>query len=141
MHVLENGVTVDIFINLRKYGPFKEYNEEDVRIALQHTLYSLVVFDETKPVGMVRIVGDGRICFFIKDLVVLPEYQDKGIGTLIMKNLFSYFKANACLNAYIGLMSTPNVESFYEKFGFIRRPNKDYGAGMILYYQGEDKYD
>ena len=141
MHVLENGVTVDIFIKLRKLGPFKEYNEEDVRLALQHTLYSVVVYDDEKAVGMARVVGDGRICFFIKDVVVVPEYHKQGIGTLIMKNLFSYFKANACLNAYIGLMSTPNVESFYEKFGFIRRPNKEQGAGMILYYNGEDKYD
>lgn len=26
-----------------------------------------------------------------------------------------------------------NKEPFYEKFGFISRPNEDLGAGMILY--------
>ena len=35
----------------------------------------VVVFDDKRPIGIARIVGDGRIAFFIKDVVVDPAYQ------------------------------------------------------------------
>lgn len=136
MKIEENGVTATIFTELRKTGPFVQYEEEDINVALKNTLYSVVVYDTfNQPVGMGRIIGDNRIAFFIKDVVVVPEMQGKGIGTLIMRSLFDYISKHACKNAYIGLMSTPGKEGFYEKFGFIRRPNDQYGAGMVLYWK------
>ncbi|HHW58467.1 MAG TPA: GNAT family N-acetyltransferase [Clostridia bacterium] len=135
MKIEENGVTATIFTELRKNGPFVYYKENDINIALTNTLYNVVIYDDfSQPIGMARIVGDNRIAFFIKDFVVIPEKQRQGIGTLIMHYLFNYISKHACENAYIGLMSTPGKEGFYEKFGFIRRPNEQYGAGMVLYW-------
>lgn len=136
LEIIENNLNVDDFINLRKTGPFIEYEKEDVEIALKNNLYSVSVYKDNQVIGIVRIVGDGRICFFIKDLVVHPDYKGKKIGTLLMKYIFKYIEENACYNAYIGLMATVNTEGFYEKFGFIRRPNENHGAGMIMYYKG-----
>ena len=31
----------------------------------------------------------------------------------------------------VNLMATPGNESFYEKFGFVARPNDHMGAGMV----------
>jgi ribosomal protein S18 acetylase RimI-like enzyme len=137
MQVIENGVTEDIFYELRQTGPFVDYGYEDTVYALKHSLYTVAIFDNHKPIGMARLVGDGRISFFIKDVVVLPKYRGQGIGKMLINNLFKYIKCNACYNAYIGLMSSPNMEGFYKKFGFITRPNEIYGAGMILYYKGD----
>lgn len=136
LEIIENSLNVDDFINLRKTGPFIEYEKEDVEIALKNNLYSVSVYKDNQVIGIVRIVGDGRICFFIKDLVVHPDYKGKKIGALLMKYIFKYIEENACYNAYIGLMATVNTEGFYEKFGFIRRPNENHGAGMIMYYKG-----
>lgn len=138
--IKENSLTSSDFINLRRTGPFIEYKKDDVELALKNTLYSITVLIKAKTIGIARIVGDGRITFFIKDFVVIPDYKGKHIGTIIIKYLFKYIEKHACPNAYIGLMATPNTEGFYEKFGFIRRPNENHGAGMIMFYKGGKIY-
>jgi len=139
MQIVKNGLTENIFIDLRKEGPFVEYSYQDVKKALQHTLFSIVIFEKNIPIAMGRIVGDGRISFFIKDVVVKKEYRSLGIGKIVMKELIGYIKTVGCYKAYVGLMSSLGHESFYEQFGFIRRPNKDFGAGMILFLEDKDE--
>ena len=103
--------------------------------ALRNTLYSLCVYDDDKLIGYGRIIGDKTIFLYIQDLMVIPEYQNKHIGTGIVKNLLeqinTYKKINPDIRTYLG--ASKGKESFYEKFGFISRPNEDLGAGMILY--------
>ena len=103
--------------------------------ALKNTLYSLCVYDDDKLIGYGRIIGDKTIFLYIQDVMVIPEYQNKHIGTGIMKNLLKkineYKKINPNIRTYLG--ASKGKESFYEKFGFISRPNEELGAGMILY--------
>lgn len=141
LRIEENKLSAEDFINLRKYGPFVEYKKEDVELALKNSIYSIAIFDRNMLIGIARIVGDGRIVFFIKDVVVHPDYKEKKIGKELMKYMFKFIENHACINAYIALMATPNTEGFYEKFGFIRRPNELNGAGMIMYYKGGKIYE
>ena len=141
LRVEENKLSVDEFINLRKNGPFVSYTKEDVDLALKNTLYRVSIYNENEIVGMARVVGDGRIAFFIKDVVVNEKYKGMKIGKELMKNVFNYIERNASMNAYIGLMAVKGTEGFYEKLGFIQRPNEDYGAGMIMYYKGGKIYE
>lgn len=141
INVVENKIAVNDFINLRKLVNFIEYKEKDIEVALKNTLYSITIYYENNPIGIARIVGDDRIVFFIKDVVVHPLYKGKHIGKILMLYLFKYIEKKACINAYIGLMATPNTEGFYEQFGFIKRPNEHHGAGMIMYYHGGKIYE
>ena len=101
----------------------------------KNTLYSLCVYDDDKLIGYGRIIGDKTIFLYIQDIMVVPEYQSKHIGTGIMKNLLKkingYKKINPNIRTYLG--ASKGKESFYEKFGFISRPNENLGSGMILY--------
>ena len=103
--------------------------------ALKNTLYSLCVYDDDKLIGYGRIIGDKTIFLYIQDIMVVPEYQSNHIGTGIMKNLLKkingYKKINPNIRTYLG--ASKGKESFYEKFGFISRPNENLGSGMILY--------
>ena len=103
--------------------------------ALSNTLYSLCVYDDDKLIGYGRIIGDKTIFLYIQDIMVIPEYQNKHIGTEIMNNLLKqineYKKINPSIRTYLG--ASKGKESFYEKFGFISRPNEELGSGMILY--------
>ena len=103
--------------------------------ALKNTLYSLCVYDDDKLIGYGRIIGDKTIFLYIQDIMVIPEYQSKHIGTGIMENLLKqineYKKINSNIRTYLG--ASKGKESFYEKFGFISRPNENLGSGMILY--------
>ena len=103
--------------------------------ALRNTLYSLCVYDDDKLIGYGRIIGDKTIFLYIQDIMVIPKYQNKHIGTGIVENLLeqinAYKKINPDIRTYLG--ASKGKESFYEKFGFISRPNEDLGSGMILY--------
>lgn len=102
--------------------------------ALRNTLYSLCVYDDTKLIGYGRIIGDKTIFLYIQDIMVIPEYRNKHIGTGIMENLLKqiaiYKKINPNIRTYLG--ASKGKESFYKKFGFISRPNEELGSGMIL---------
>jgi hypothetical protein len=50
---------------------------------------------------------------------------------MVVNELLDYIESCCCENPYIGLMAMPDTEKFYEKFGFITRPNERFGAGMI----------
>ncbi|MBR0491836.1 MAG: GNAT family N-acetyltransferase [Clostridia bacterium] len=66
--------------------------------------------------------------------MVKPEFQNKKIGTMIMNKLLSKInelkKENPNIRVYLG--ATKYKESFYEKFGFIKRIDANLGYGMIL---------
>lgn len=130
---INNSLTADIFIKLRETANFDNYKTEDIEVAIKKNLFSIVVYDDNKPIGMGRIVGDDRIAFFIKDVIVDPQYQHMKVGNTIMMSLLDYIKSKGCEGAYIGLMSTPNKEKFYKKYGFIQRPNDSLGSGMVKF--------
>ena len=71
---------------------------------------------------------------YIHDIIVLPEYQSKKIGTMIMNRLLEKInelkKENPNLRVYLG--ASKNKEKFYEKFGFVKRIDANLGYGMIL---------
>jgi len=133
VHIEKNTLDAKTFSLLREDKYFKEYAIKDIEEALKNTLFTVLLLGDNEPVGMGRVVGDGRIAFFIKDVAVKDEYQNQGFGKIIMDYLLSYIEDKGCDNAYIGLMTTPNKEHFYEKFGFIRRPNEVFGSGMVKF--------
>lgn len=128
-----DALTAEIFCSVREAAGFLPYGNEDVKIALQGQLFSVVAYDDDKPVGIGRIIGDGRIAFFIKDVAVLPEYRNRGVGSRIMRELIDYARAFGCHNAYLGLMSSVGSEHFYRKLGFIERPTDTLGNGFVMY--------
>ena len=125
-----NALTPEIYENLRAKVSLQYYGREDVEEALAHTLFSVVIREGQVPVGIGRIVGDGRIVFFIKDVVVEPSRQHMGIGRMIMEELMGYIRQHGCPNTYAGLMALTGKEGFYEKFGFRVRPHEGQGSGM-----------
>ncbi len=110
------------------------YDEKIIKQALENTLYSLCVYDGDRLIGYGRIIGDKTIFLYIQDIMVIPEYQGKKIGTGIMTELLKqvkeYKKINPNIRTYLG--ASKGKEDFYKEFGFISRPNEELGAGMIL---------
>lgn len=86
------------------------YDTERTRDALSKTL-NITAYDNDKLVGCLRILSDGYYFGTITELLVLPEYQNKGVGS----RLLQLAKANAPTMLYFG--SQPGMEGFYEKNG------------------------
>ena len=109
-------------------------NVEIVEKALNNTLFGITVFDDDKVIGMARIIGDETIFLYIQDVIVIPEYQGKGIGkeimNLLLEKINEYKKINSNIRVYLG--AAIGKEEFYKKFGFITRKDANLGEGMIL---------
>ncbi|MBQ4067910.1 MAG: GNAT family N-acetyltransferase [Lachnospiraceae bacterium] len=131
----ENEIKLDTYLALRAAVNWKKLSREQAELALDNALYTVCAYDGEKAVGMGRIVGDGAVVVYVQDLIVLPEYQKMGIGKQLIEHLIEYVKGiNQPGNEImLCLMCAKGRESFYEKYGFISRPNDNLGPGMIQY--------
>ena len=94
---------------------------EVLAIALVKSWYCLFVWDGDKLVGTGRICTDGLLHAIIYDVIVNPDYQRRGIGKQIMERL-----VQKCIDAQIGsiqLFSAKGKQAFYERLGFVARPD------------------
>ena len=69
-------------------------------------------------VGMGRVISDGVSDGYVQDLVVLPGYRGRGIGTMILSTLLNYCKSAGV--TWVGLIAEPGTEAFYTELGFRR---------------------
>lgn len=120
---------------LRKAVGWGEYDEDVINNALPSTLYCVCAIVDDKTIGMARIIGDAGLVYYIQDVIVLPEYQHRGIGTQLMDAMMAYIHAHAHHNTIIGLMAAVGKEAFYKKYGFRIRPDENHGAGMTQFWR------
>lgn len=119
---------------LRKAVGWGEYDEDVIRRALPSTLYCVCAFVEDEIVGMARVIGDAGMVFYIQDVIVLPTYQQQGIGSQLMDAIMGFIRAHAHHNTIVGLMAAVGKEVFYEKYGFSVRPDATHGSGMTQFW-------
>ncbi len=93
---------------------------EQTRLALEHTAFRVSVFDGERIVAMARMIGDLGLNYYIKDVVVRPEYQGAGIGRLLIDELLGFVRRNGVpgTDIFVELCAAPKVMPFYEKLGF-----------------------
>jgi len=138
----KNIMTGEMLANMRNLAGWGNTSILKADIAIKNTPFSIAALDDDILVGIGRIIGDGALIWYVQDVIVLSEYQGKGIGTEIMNYLIEYAKLNSVPNERftIGLMSAKGKEIFYEKLGFRLRPNENEneGSGMVITITGEN---
>ena len=132
--IKENVNSIEEFNYLYDAVGWGSYDEKESEKALANTMYSVSVYDDDKIIGYGRIIGDG-ICFlYIHDVMVIPKYQNKKVGSQIMNKLLEKVNQIKIENPYVRvyLGASKGKEKFYERFGFITREDANLGSGMIL---------
>ena len=123
-------ITVEDYNMLREAVGWGSCKPERVSMALERSDFLTVAVVNGKRIGMARVVQDG-LQALVMDVMVLPDYQGHGIGKALMERTMEYLKTLAADGGiFINLMSAVGKESFYERFGFIGRPNETRGPGM-----------
>ena len=115
-----NTLTKDMFLKLYTSVGWKPPCSEQVECALKNTIASFVAYEGEKAVGMVRLIGDGGMSFYLKDFAVLPEYQGKGVGQMLLMELQQYLLEHKPADWVVSLelISTKEAVEFYKKHGF-----------------------
>jgi ribosomal protein S18 acetylase RimI-like enzyme len=105
------------------------YYPADVhKTAFENSHTVVFVFQSDQLIGFGRAVSDGAYQAAIYDIAVLPEYQGRGIGRMILNKLLEKISAFNII-----LYSSPGKESFYEQFGFLKLK-----TGMALFKKQDE---
>jgi len=87
---------------------------DELKCAFSKSSYVQFAYDKEKLVGFGRTVDDGKYYALIVDLIVIPEYQGKGIGSRILTDL----KDQLNEFYFTTLTSAVGKEEFYNKQGW-----------------------
>jgi len=104
------------------------YFEGEVhRKAFENSQTVVFAFDDDKLIGFGRAISDGTYQAAIYDVAVLPEYQGKKIGSVIVNSIIK------CIpQCNFILYASPGKEIFYKKLNF-----KKMKTGMAYFLNTE----
>lgn len=130
---LQYSITTDEFLEVVESVGWKTYSKEQVKKALNNTMYMVKATVDDKLAGIGRVVGDNSIVCILTDICVKPEFQGQGIGLKITLELKKLIEQNVADGEKMQIELTPTAgnEAFYEKAGFKYKPDKI--TGMYLW--------
>jgi len=91
---------------------------------LDNTLFGVCAVHEGETIACARVVGDGGIYFYLEDVAVLPAYQRRGAGHLLLRAVCAFLDRSAAPRAAVRLLTGPRHRAFYEEFGFRHGPEE-----------------
>ena len=120
---------------LRDLVGWGTYREDVIVKSLPNSLYCVCATADGRVVGMARVIGDGGMVYYVQDVIVVPGYQRRGIGTQLMDRVMAYICTHASHNSIVGLMAAKGKEAFYTRYGFTVRPTHQLGSGMTMFWK------
>ena len=113
----------DFYKLFRTTGWYESYKltEDKLELALNNSWFMVSVYYKEQLVGFGRIISDKSLHALILDVIVLPDFQNNGIGTKIMKILTGNCLSEGIID--IQLFCAEGKTDFYEKLGYEKRNN------------------
>lgn len=107
------------------------YLQDDEKLirAFDNSLYILGAFDDNKLVGFVRCVGDGEHVLLVQDIIVDKDYQQRGIGTHLFKEIMQKYADVRMFFVLTDIEDEVN-NKFYPSFG-LKKLADNYMIGYI----------
>lgn len=119
MFEVSKSFTVDEYIEFRKISNWKEISYEQSLNSVLNSSYLIAIKDDNKTVGIARCITDMGYLFLLCDIMVLPDYQGRGIGKMLVDGLIKRINEDNKNNYYkIYIMSLKGKEGFYRACGF-----------------------
>jgi predicted GNAT family N-acyltransferase len=131
--LLKRLPTVDELKTLHTAVGWNNIDDKGVATALKNSLFGVVVTNNGKTIGCGRVIGDGAMYFYIQDIIVVLEFQGKGLGKLIMDAIMEFVASHALPHTFVGLMAAKDKAGFYVKYGFKERATDS--PGMYIWWK------
>lgn len=122
IRIIERVPTAQEYLNLVSAVGWGKYsNNILVEKILSVPLFAVVAEDNTRGeiIGCALLLGDEATFYYVKDVMVHPDWQRKHVGSLMMKELTNWLDKNAPENAFVVLITPENLASFYKHFDFM----------------------
>ena len=131
--ITDQKATMPEVLALYKSIGWSMYTRDPARLerALTYSLMVLGAYEGKQLVGLIRAVGDGETILFIQDLLVLPEYQRRGIGKQLIEALLARF--HEVRQRVLLTDDDPKTRSFYKAAGFVESQQ----MGVIAFYHDQ----
>lgn len=130
---IDYKITQNELLEMLESVGWKTFSSEQVERALKNTMYMVKVSVNGILAGIGRVVGDYSTVCILTNICVKPEFQHKGIGSTIVRELKHLIESNVKDGEKIQIELTPTAgnETFYKKEGFKYNPEKI--TGMYLW--------
>lgn len=110
-HVNDKKLNAKEFVIMAGKVWSRNYDKKKTAAALKKTL-NITARNGKELVGCVRILTDGAYFGTVTEILVVPEFQNMGIGTQLMRLV----EKHTPTKLYFG--AQPQAEKFYEKLGY-----------------------
>lgn len=124
---IQEQISVKDYQRIRRSVEWKEITDDQAERSLKNSAYVVSCIEDEQIIGTARVIWDGGYVAFIVDVMVVPEYQRKGAGSMMLSSIIEYLKSllNKNEKMMINLYAAQGKEPFYWKHGFIL------GSGMF----------
>lgn len=131
---IQYNINTADFINIRRNVGWNDIPYQLVEKAINNSMISISVFYKKQCIGIGRIVGDNVLKGMLTDIMVLKEYQGKGVGKLILTSLINklnnMIKEGECFQ--LEASPTANNREFYIKCGMKYKPENQDGVYLWI---------
>ena len=128
--VVERLPTPEEYLTLLQAVGWTDKDRPDQTVpALSGARFGVVAVEGDRAVGTGMVIGDGATFAYLKDIMVLPEWQGRGIGTRIVEALLAIIRRAGPDGMLVTLFTGQHRAEFYERFGFCG-PEKLYGMSL-----------
>lgn len=120
INVITRKPSVSEYMHLMSSVGWAIENETMAELRLATVLSSVVAEESTsgEVIGCALLLGDNASFYYVKDVIVHPDWQGKRVGTAMMYELTRWLEKNAANNSLVSLISNETLEHFYQQFGF-----------------------
>jgi len=94
-------------------GEITQEQKENFNIGFKNSTFVVSAWEDNYLVGVIRVISDTIFRSVIYDLVVDPEYQNKGIGKELVRRCTSKYPNSEWL-----IQTTQEIYNYYKKLGF-----------------------
>ena len=108
-----SGVDWQTVQRILKEVEMAHHSPEIHQKAFEASFAVVFIYDSEKLIGFGRAISDGAYQAAVYDCAVLPEYQSKGMGRIIMDNILTQIP-----HCNVILYASPGKEGFYQNLGF-----------------------
>jgi len=130
--------TFDENIDAETYMKFREsvgwglFPLEEAEVTLKNSAVKVACHKDGKIIAICRALWDGGYTAYIADVIVDEAYRGQGLGKEMVRRTIEKIENQMKPGWKIRMVlnSAPGKEPFYEKFGFVKRPNEHAGCGM-----------